>query len=64
MRAVNDVGAGEWSAESAWVRTDAEVSYDAPDEEESTSGAMACRMLLCLTSCSVAMNLKWGPRER
>ena len=40
MRAVNDVGAGDWSAESAWTRTDADVSYEPPGDEESVPGAI------------------------
>lgn len=41
VRAVNDVGAGEWSAETPWARTDAYISYELLLDEESTSGAMA-----------------------
>lgn len=48
VRAVNDVGAGDWSQESDWARTDADVSYEPLDDEESVPGATTWLMLLRL----------------
>lgn len=48
VRAVNEVGAGDWSEESDWARTDADVSYEPLSDEESVPGAITWRMLLRL----------------
>lgn len=40
VRAVNDIGAGDWSAESAWTRTDADFSYEPLGDEESIRGTI------------------------
>ena len=46
VRAVNDIGAGDWSAASAWARTDADLSYEPLGDEESVQGATTRLMLL------------------
>lgn len=38
MRAVNDLGAGEWSAASTWSRTEADVFYESVVEEQTILG--------------------------